>query len=243
MASRSLTEKPTSVAPSSFSLPPVSLPPAAGRSRWSSVRARAGIRIWSVPSGSGPVPGQVPQGQPIRVGGHQSGPRPFGRHQDTGQQGSGVVIRRGPDHLAQRLGQAGRRQLHLIGPRIGEDGEILDGEGPHHEPRPGRRNLDLVLAPLERHRPGFEGPDDVGRQTGRGDHRAVVEADRLALDPDGQIEVRPHHGEPVPGHVDPDPRESRRRRAAGGHGSSGGRQRLNQGVAFTTELHTGPLAL
>jgi hypothetical protein len=51
VASRSLTEKPTSAPPSSFA--PVSFAP--GRRRCSSVRARAGIRIWSVPSGSGPV--------------------------------------------------------------------------------------------------------------------------------------------------------------------------------------------
>ena len=34
--------------------------------------------------------------------------------------------------------------------------------------------------------------------------RPVVEADGLALDPDGQIQVGPHHSEAVPGHLDPD---------------------------------------
>ena len=158
--------------------------------------------------------------------------------QHAGQQGPGVVGRGRPDHLAQALGQQRPREADRPGPRRRDGRELHHRVGPKPEARPGRRDLDLVVPALDRHRPGLEGPHDVGSQSGRDDRRPVVEPDDLELDPDGQVKVGAGGRELVPLAHHQQARRGRRTTAPRPPTARpGGGQGLDQRVAFRAELH------
>ena len=158
-------------------------------------RADVGVR-----PGRGPGPGGPPRrAARARRRGHAapcgtsrwppcgSSPRPG--QQDPGEQGTGVVVRGGPHHLAHRLRPGPPRAAGRWPRRSARRRGTRPPEGPQLEVRAGGRDGDVVVVVGEGHRAGLEPAHDVGREPRRNDTRPVFEADDLFGHLDGQIEV------------------------------------------------------
>ena len=215
--------------------------PAPSDRRWSSASARAGTRI-SSSSGKASAPGQVPQGQPVRVGGHQPDARRPRRDQHAGQQRPGVVARRRPHHLAKRLGQRRRRQERRRLGRLGQRRELDDREGAQAEASTGpRRSRSSRPRPRRSPRPARASARCRSSSRAGATHTAVVDPDRPRRSP-ASVRSRsvPVTDEPVPRRLDAGARRgapARSRRDHRRHGRPWPAPR--RGVTLASELHRG----
>ena len=144
---------------------------------------------------------QVAHRQPVGVGGHQAQPALLGGHQHAGEDGAGVVGRRGRHHLAQRVAELGGVDGDAVARRLGQPGELVDGEHPQGELGAAGGDAGLLAVDLDLDRARRQGAHDVGHQPG-GQHRDAVLApvDALAdVDRDGQLEVVAGQGEGAAG--------------------------------------------
>ena len=142
----------------------------------------------------GVAPGEVPQGQPVRVGRHQADParprRPSARR--SGAAGRRRWTRPAPPGAGPRPGPAAGRNVARSG-GLGQHREVVQGEVRSAEARPGGGDLDLVVLRLEGHRARLERADDVGQQLRRRHDRHRRRARWPRLDTDGQVQVGARH--------------------------------------------------
>ena len=158
-------------------------------------------------------------------------------HQDAGQQGPSLVVRRGTHHLTnslaeRRLGELGRRLARLAHRR-----ELHNGIGLEFEGRTCRGNGDVVAVVGERHRTRLQPPHDVGGEPGRNDTTSVVDPDHLVGHLDREVEVGSGHAQRVARARQEQAQEHRRRAAAPSDGAACRCQHLDECIALGSELH------